>query len=85
MTLIKLDRNLEVIILAALRYALPRTTFSTEIVADIIEENWHLFTNHMKHCIHEDIKQFYGQSFAKKEPWTRIMSLKIDDKKEAPK
>lgn len=81
MTQINLDRNLEITILSALRYAIPRGSYCPEIVAQVIEENWDKFTPHCKKCIHEDIEGFYGESFAHKAPWDRIMSLKIDDKK----
>ncbi len=75
------DLDFEIILLCALRYALPRTSYAVDIVAEFIEKNWANLSSEAKSNIHEDINTFYGESYAEKEPWNRIIALKLDDKK----
>jgi len=82
--LIPINKDLESVIICAVRYALPRSTYMPSIVADFITSVWDQISSHAQKVIHNDILEFYGESFAQKEPWDRIITLKIDDKKEAP-
>jgi|GEM_PF-4637350 len=77
---VPIDTDLEIVIIAALRYAIPRETYACQTIADFIENNWNELTTHAQHNIHEDIREFYSESFLVKHPWSRIIKLKIDDK-----
>ena len=80
--LIPINKDLETIIICALRYSLPRSTYMPCEVCDFIEAIWKQLSPNAKETIHRDIQEFYGDSFGDKEPWCRIISLKMDDKKD---
>jgi len=81
MTQIKLNKDLECLIICSLRYCLPRNSYMPDLVARFIESNWDQLSVPTQQTILADIDGFYGESFAHKEPWNRIIALKIDDKK----
>lgn len=79
---ILISKDLEAVIICALRYSMPRSTYMPFVVADFIASVWMHLSSHTKEVIHRDILEFYPETFADKVPWNRIIALKIDDKKD---
>lgn len=76
---IALDKDLEIIILSALRYAIPRTSYCPDIVSEFIQKNWRCFSAEFQQQIHDELIKYIGHH-----PiaiWEPVRLLKIDDKK----
>lgn len=67
------DDNLDIIILAALRYSFKRCSYIGYTVQSFIRDHWESFNKQMRELIILDIKKFVDSDEADNDEWGKFL------------